>query len=111
MTVKAVWGRIQRQNATLAAHEGDVWTFDVPLWASSPIIAEFWAEDDAGNVSYRAGVFALEEGTIKCIRWRTEGSSLTMLADDRPVADMLDVGRPCIVMEAHACSRLIEVGI
>lgn len=111
MTVRAVWGRIQRRDAVLLQHEGDKWTFQVPPWASSPLIVEFWAEDDAGNVTYKTGIFTLEEGKIKCIRWMFEGSSLVMLPDDRPTMEMMDDGRPTILMLDHACSRLIEVSI
>ncbi len=109
MTVKSVWGRIQRQIATLTSHEGDVWTFDVPLWASSPIIVEFWAEDEAGNISYRTGIFDLGEGQRKCLRWLKEGSSCIMLPDERPTVEMLTSGKPAVEMLDHACSRLVEV--
>jgi len=129
MTVKAVWGRIQRQMATLTAHEGDEWVFDVPAWAVSPIVVEIWAEDEAGNVSYKTGVFDIAPGETKCIRWREEGSSLLMLPEARPNIGMLDPGigidmlaegrplvgvsdgRPSVDMLAHACSQLVEVGI
>lgn len=129
MTVRSVWGRIQRRNAVLIRKDGDKWVFQVPPWAVSPLIVEFWAEDDAGNVSYKTGIFDLEEGRIKCIRWLNEGSNLVMLPDDRPSicmmhddrpqADMLGVltitalaeDRPSIEMLDHACPRLTEVTI
>ena len=126
MAVESVWGRIQGHPATLESHEGSTWAFQVPPWAVSPLVVEIWAEDDVGNVSYRTGIFQLEDGTVKCIRWREEGSSLVMLADARPRLD--DVPGQCSVSEAtglsdaamaegrssawmvpHACSRLIEV--
>jgi len=129
MTVRSVWGRIQHRTATLTSHEGDRWTFDVPAWAASPIVVEIWAEDEAGNVSYRTGVFDIGPGETKCIRWREEGSSLVMLTDRRPSvsdmdpgvsadmlsershADCMEWGRPAVEMMAHACSRLVEIGI
>lgn len=129
MTVKSVWGRIQRRTATLIQQEGDKWTFQVPPWAASPLIVEFWAEDEAGNVSYRTGVFTFENGETKCIKWKKDGSSLVMLPDDRatimmldahkPQADLLatiniealDVIKPRMDMLDHACSKLIEVSI
>lgn len=110
MTVRSVWGRIQHRTATLTSHEGDRWTFDVPEWAASPIVVEIWAEDDAGNVSYRTGVFDIGPGETKCIRWREEGSSLVMLSE-RSRADCMEWGRPAVEMMAHACSRLVEIGI
>lgn len=129
MTVKSVWGRIQRQGAVLLEKDGGKWVFQVPSWATSPLIVEFWAEDDAGNITYRTGIFTLEKGQTKCIRWLKEGSDAIMLPDhrpiaealeDRPIAEWMDVGlnieilaedRPRMEMLDHACSRLIEVSI
>ena len=124
--IKAVWGRIQGRDAVQVEHDGNRWRFQVPTWATSPIIAEFWAEDEAGNVSYATGVFTIEEGAIKCIRWREEGSRLTMLADGRPsVTDAvsrshaweivsqstatLGEGRSHAEMLAHTCPKMEAV--
>jgi len=95
MTVVEVWGRIQGYDASLIAQEGDKWTFRVPSWVAGPIVAEFWAKDDAGNISYRAGIFAITDGTIKCIRWLTSDGICTMRALERPEAVMVLDGRIC----------------
>lgn len=105
MTVKSVWGRIQGMDATLTAQEGDQWIFQVPPWVTSPIIVEFWAEDDAGNVSYRTGLFDLSEGPIKCIRWKDTGCSCVMLETERPTVTM-DAARPRVHMIDHVCFRM-----
>ena len=105
MTVKSVYGRIQGTDAVKTAQVGDVWEFQVPAWATSPIIAEFWAEDEAGNTSYRSAVLEIEGGTIKCIRWCNTGCSCMMLAYDKPTSEMLTL-RPTITMQEHLCALL-----
>jgi len=123
MSVRSVWGRIQGRDAVQVDHQGSAWIFQVPPWAVSPIIVEIWAEDEAGNISYATGVFTIEDGTVKCIRWRKEGSSLVMLADHRPTildgpmmshaedtvkvsaADIAEV-RPRAEMLPHICPRM-----
>lgn len=105
MTVKSVWGRIQGMDATLTGQAGDQWTFQVPAWATSPIIVEMWAEDEAGNVSYRTGVFDLSDGPVKCIRWKDTGCSCVMLDTERPTVAM-DAARPRVQMLNHVCMRM-----
>ncbi len=107
MTVKEVWGRIQGMDAVLTSQAGNVWTFDVPPWATGPLIVEFWAEDEAGNISYKTGVFDLNEGPKKCIRWRDTGCTCTMLATEKPDIQM-DAMRPRVEMVDHICMRMLE---
>jgi len=113
MTVAEVWGRIQGHDATLVAQEGDKWTFSVPPWVTGPIIAEIWAKDDAGNISYRAGIFSITEGTIKCIRWLTTNGICTMRAVERAEITMSAEGRditeriPERPMASIGCARAL----
>ena len=105
MSVARVWGRIQGKDAVLDNQEGGVWTFDVPSWASGPIIAEFWAEDDFGNVSYRSAVLEIEAGTIKCLRWLDTDGICIMEAVPRPASELEDV-RPLVEMIPHICPQM-----
>jgi len=98
MTVVEVWGHIQGYDASLITHEGDTWTFQVPSWVTGTIIVEFWAKDDAGNISYRSGIFAVKDGTLKCIRWLTSDGICTMNITERAIITM-DIGRYCSVEE------------
>ena len=123
MTVVDVWGHIQGYDASLIARDGDKWIFRIPSWATGPIVAEFWAEDDAGNISYRAGIFAITDGTLKCIRWLTTDGICTMNIVEKAEI-MMDIGRACSVeyldrpmagidhlratcdVENHMCSKM-----
>lgn len=113
MTVSEVWGRIQGRDATLYSQEGDTWTFTVPSWVTGTIIVEIWAKDDAGNISYRAGIFSVSERTIKCIRWLTTDGICTMRAVERADAMMSIEGRDIIEeipdrpMASIGCARAI----
>lgn len=105
MTVKTVWGRIQGTDAVLDSHSGDMWTFTVPAWVTGPIVAEFWAEDEAGNVSYRTAILEIEDGTIKCIRWQKKDTQCLMLKVQRPTASLIEV-RPTVRILKHVCNRM-----
>lgn len=122
MTVQEVWGRIQGQDSALISQEGDVWTFAVPSWVTNPVIAEFWARDEAGNIAYRSAILTVENGTIKCIRWMHSDGICLMRSVERsalPVdvrsriametagrsAAMVEA-RSVITMEKHVCSRM-----
>jgi len=107
MSVRSVWGRIQGADAVLIDQAGDQWTFQVPAWATSPIIVEMWAEDEAGNTSYRTGIFDLSEGPVKCIRWQDTGCSCIMLDPGRPTVGM-GADRPRVRMLEHTCFRMME---
>ena len=105
MTVAEVWGRIQNYDALLTSQDGDLWNFKVPSWVTSPIIVEFWARDDVGNTSYRAGVFTLEAGTVKCVRWLKTDGICIKLPTPRSTIDMVDV-RSKITMVKHVCPMI-----
>ena len=106
MTVAEVWGHIQGYDASLITHEGDKWIFRVPSWVTGSIIAEFWAKDDVGNISYRAGVFSIAEGTIKCIRWLTSDGICTMKSIDRTNMATMDHARASCIVEVHTCAKM-----
>lgn len=105
MTVRQVWGRIQGHDTAPTSQQGDVWTFDVPPWATNPIVAEFWAEDEAGNQSYRTAILEIEDGTIKCIRWQKKDTECIMIRTVRPSAVMLNE-KPVCDMIKHICPKM-----
>ena len=88
MTVAEVWGRVQGSDVLPLSHDGDDWLFPAPPGMSGTLICEFWAEDDAGNVGYRAAIITLDRGVIKCWRWLDIGCECIMRAQNRPVAEM-----------------------
>jgi len=92
MTVREVWGRIQAQDVVAIAHEGDEWLFQVPRSVLGRVVAEFWVEDEAGNIGYRAALLTIEHGTIKCIEWLKVGD-LTALPVNRPMIEPLEADR------------------
>ena len=89
MTVARVWGRIQAQDVNPIASEGDTWLFQVPRSAVGRVTAQFWVEDEAGNIGYRAALLTIEHGTIKCIEWLETGD-ITSLPIERP--SIIDLG-------------------
>lgn len=104
MTVAHVWGRIQAQAVLPIAHEGNVWMFQVPRSAVGRVAAEFWVEDEAGNIGYRAAILQIAHGTIKCIEW-LETADLISIPVDRPtVADVST--RPGCSELPHICPRM-----
>lgn len=103
MTVSEVWAAVDGTTAAPIAHEGDVWTFPMPAGRSGHITVEVWAEDEAGNQSYKAAIVYLEGGTVKRIVWRTEGGICTMLKIQRPTVGMME--RPVCSMKIHECRR------
>lgn len=105
MTVARVWGRIQSKDAVLISQDGDLYEFEVPPWATSPIIAEFWAEDEAGNVTYRSAVLEVEAGTIKCLRWLDSDGVCTMEPIMRSVIDMECIRAEAAMIE-HICPQM-----
>lgn len=86
MTVAEVWGRVQGSDVLPISHDGDDWLFPAPPGMSGSLICEFWAEDEAGNVGYRAAIITLDRGVIKCWRWLDIGCDCIMRARSRPVA-------------------------
>ena len=82
-----------------------MWTFIVPRWVTGPVIAEFWAEDDVGNTSYRTAVLEIEEGTIKCIRWEKKDSECIMLRPSRPTVED-STFRPLVEIIPHVCQKM-----
>ncbi len=84
MTIKDVWGRVQGQDALPLAHSGEDWYFPTPSGMSGQLLAEFWAEDEAGNVGYRAAIITLDKGAIKCWRWLDSGADCIMRGRIRP---------------------------
>lgn len=120
MTVAEVWGRVQGSDVLPLSHDGDDWLFPAPPGMSGTLICEFWAEDDAGNVGYRAAIITLDRGSIKCWRWLTTGCDCIMLASGHPTAtmtipkpettmcrscaDAVDItARPTCVLRPHVC--------
>lgn len=83
MTVAEVWGRVQGSDVLPLSHDGDDWLFPAPPGMSGTLICEFWAEDDAGNVGYRAAIITLDRGVIKCWRWLDIGCECIMRAQNR----------------------------
>lgn len=92
MAVREVWASIDGEGVAAIAREGDRWLFPLPLGIEGHIAVEVWAEDYAGNQSYRAAVLYIEAGSVKEIRWLDSGCDCTMLRLDRPACDM--AGRP-----------------
>lgn len=88
MTVTEVWGRVQGMDVLPLAHDGDDWCFPTPPGMTGSLICEFWAEDEAGNIGYRAAVITLDRGAIKCWRWLDAGCECIMLSQSRPVVEM-----------------------
>jgi len=123
MTVKTVWGRIQAQDVMAIAHEGETWLFQVPRSAVGRVTAQFWVEDKAGNIGYRAAILQIEHGTIKCIRWLETGD-IASLPIERP--EITDLGghaeiieilhpevtdiseRPTCIELPHVCPKKME---
>lgn len=101
MTVADVWGRVQGQDALPLSHSGDEWLFPTPPGMSGQLLAEFWAEDEAGNVGYRAAAITLDKGAIKCWRWLDSGADCTMRGSIRPTLTPCE-GRPVSSMDAVA---------
>ncbi len=95
MTVAEVWGRIQAQNVVPIATEGDTWLFQVPRSVVGRVLCEFWVSDEAGNVGYKAGIFQIEHGTIKCIEWLKTGE-ITSLPIERPTIEEIKEERSII---------------
>ena len=105
MTVANVWGIIDGVDEIAVYVEGNVWSFgSLPLSKTGEVIVEVWAEDEAGNQGYRAGVLTLDKGAIKCFRWVTEYSQCTMRSVER-ICDMLDF-RPICTMRPHQCPKV-----
>jgi len=97
--IARAWGRIQAQDVVPIAHEGDTWLFQVPRSAVGRITAQFWVEDEAGNIGYRAALLQIEHGTIKCITWLETGDIIA-LPIERPT--VLEIGqRPEIIEFLH----------
>ena len=121
MTVAEVWGRVQGSDVLPLSHDGDDWLFPAPPGMSGTLICEFWAEDEAGNVGYRAALITVAGGAIKCWRWLDSGCDCIMLARRPPVVSMtiarieasmmgrdvlavqLETSRPACVVRAHVC--------
>ena len=104
MTVANVWGIIDGVDEIAVYVEGNKWTFgSLPLSKTGEVIVEVWAEDEAGNQGYRAGVLTLDKGAVKCFRWVTDYGQCTMRPFGR-VCDLLDF-RPICTMRPHACPR------
>ncbi len=99
MTVADVWGRVQGQDALPLSHSGDEWLFPTPPGMSGQLLAEFWAEDEAGNVGYRAAAITLDKGAIKCWRWLDSGADCTMRGSIRPTLTPME-SRPVSSMDA-----------
>lgn len=120
MTVTDMWGRVQGTDVLPLTHDGDDWCFPMPAGASGTLVCEFWAEDEYGNVGYRAALITLDKGAIKCWRWLTSGCDCIMLATGHPTATMtipkpetamsrsdaraVDITtRPTCVLRPHVC--------
>lgn len=103
MTVVSVYGSIQGNDAEPIEQSGDTWTFEVPDWITGEFIAEFWAEDEAGNTTYRTGVFTIADGTVKCIRWLTT-DGICIMKTARPEVTATFV-RPSFRAIDHACPQ------
>jgi len=88
MTITEVWGRIQGQDSFPVTRSGNTWSFHVPSWVIGDVYTEFWAKDEAGNISYRSAILTIDKtGTLKCVRMR--GRS-----------------RAQITMRGHTCPRM-----
>ncbi len=125
MTVESVWGVIDGSDEIAVHRDGDTWTFgSIPLSKTGDVIVEVWAEDEAGNQGYRAGVLTLEKGAVKCFRWVTEYAVCTMRAIPRSflipgppeacamgmvprTCELLEF-RPVCTMRPHICSKVVS---
>lgn len=114
MTVADVWGRLNNQDSLPISRVGNDWLFNLPSGAAGDVVCEIWAQDDAGNIAYRAAIVTVYKGTIKCWRWLTQGTVCTMVALSRPHVGMEDprrevsatVSRPALdaVSDRPACT-------
>lgn len=125
MTVTDMWGRVQGTDVLPLTHDGDDWCFPMPAGASGTLVCEFWAEDEYGNIGYRAALITLDKGSIKCWRWLTSGCDCIMRAQNRPVAEMTDraafsmtlmrvsiedvTARPVCDLRPHVCPLAGEI--
>lgn len=122
MTVAEVWGRVQGRDVLPLTHDGDDWCFPIPEGLTGQLVCEFWAEDEAGNVGYRAALLTVAGGAIKCWRWLDSGCDCIMLASRRPavtiVADRTEASmrcdrpvmadassRPSCILRPHICPQ------
>lgn len=106
MTVEEMWGRVQGNDVLPLSRDGDEWFFPTPSGMSGTLVCEFWAEDDAGNIGYRAALITLDKGAIKCWRWLDMGCECILRAWRHPVAEMED-GRPTAEMDAVRAVTLL----
>lgn len=102
--VSDVWVSINGGDyVTYTAQEGDVWTFPVNRSLGGHVTIEAWAEDAAGNQTYKAVIIELSEGTIKAVRWLATGGECVMLRIQRPVTEPME--RPMCAWLPHECGR------
>lgn len=104
MTVTDVWGRIQGQDLLPRIHDGDEWFFEFPD-LSGQLVCEFWAQDEAGNVGYRAAILTIARGSIKCWRWMDSGCECILHPIPRPSVDT-SADRPEMVMSGNTSTLL-----
>lgn len=107
MAVARMWGRVGGTDVAPFLSNGDEWFFPIPPGSVGDVIAEFWAEDDVGNIGYRSAILTVGRAGVKCIRWIMHGGECTMLAIRRPISEVLDRGR-CECMCAVSPRPLCE---
>jgi len=108
MTVVRMWGRVDGKDSLPFHRNGDDFYFDVPDGYIGDLLCEFWAQDEAGNIGYRAAILTISLGGRKCIRWLDTGGECIMHPIRRPESEFAGI-RPVCIMHPKVCSEMAEV--
>lgn len=78
MTVINVWGKIDSVEVIFTPSSScpDWWNVSVPYDNDGEYICEIWAEDDAGEISYRTAILYITEGRLTTLKY-IDGYTLT----------------------------------
>lgn len=105
MSVIDVWGLVSGKVVGLITRNADEWYFDLPSDSSGTLMAEFWAQDEAGNTGHAVALLQLTDGGLKCIRILRTHGECRMRDIHRPECVMSD--RPALCsMRPMQCSRM-----
>ena len=71
MTVINVWGKIDSVEVIFTPSPScpDWWNVSVPYDSDGEYICEIWAEDDAGEISYRTAILYITEGCLTTLKY------------------------------------------
>lgn len=108
MTVVNMWGRVNGKDSLPFHRSEDDFFFTVPDGFIGDLYCEFWAQDDVGNIGYRAAILTISLGGRKCIRWLDTGGECIMHPIRRPEYTITE-DRPLCIMHPKACSEMVEI--